>query len=224
VNVKQVAASWSGGKDSCLACYKAILGGYDVSHLFNSVTEGEQRSRSHGLRADILAAQAEAIGIPLIQVSTSRGSYEAVFKEAVGKLKKDGIQGMVFGDINLQEHKDWVERVCGEIGITALEPLWEIPPDEIIHEFIDLGFETVIVSCKADALNKKYLGRCMDKDLVKEFKDIGVCPCGENGEFHTFVVNGPIFKKKLEIGKSRQVFRKEYSDHWFLEIEEFRIT
>ncbi|MFC1479376.1 diphthine--ammonia ligase [Planctomycetota bacterium] len=220
----RVVVSWSGGKDSCLACYKAMSDGLDVSWLFNAVTEDGQRSRSHGLSAALLAAQAEAAGIPLVQVSISRGSYEAVFKETINDLKQDGAEGMVFGDINLQEHKDWVERVCREIGIEPFEPLWEIQPDEVVNEFISLGFETVIVSCKADALDKKYLGRYMDKELVKELKGIGVCPCGENGEFHTFVVNGPIFKKKLEIVKSRQVFRKEYSDHWFLEIEEFKIS
>ena len=119
----QVVAFWSGGKESCFACYKAILDGFDVIHLLNFISEDVGR-RSHGLRSELLSVQSQAIGIPIVQRRTTWNTYEWEFKKVVGRLKQGNIQGIVFGDIHLQEHKDWIERVCREMDIVSIFPLW----------------------------------------------------------------------------------------------------
>ncbi|GAJ20261.1 unnamed protein product, partial [marine sediment metagenome] len=132
-------ASWSGGKDGCFACYEAIRQGYKVSHLVNFIAQESQRVRFHGTEAKLIQLQSQALGIPLLQKETTWGGYEQEFKKAVRSLVPNGIEGMVFGDIYLQEHRDWVERVCGEIGIEAMEPLWGRKTEKVVSDFIDAG-------------------------------------------------------------------------------------
>ena len=165
-------ASWSGGKDSCLACYKAIKSGHDIRYLLNFVSRKHNRCCFHGIEAGLLKRQVESIGIPLIQkaVSDDMKKYEDEFKMAVSEIKAEGIQAMVFGDIYLDEHKDWVDRVCNDLGISPIEPLWNVPAVNVVEEFIGLGFKAIIVSCKADLLGKEFVGRYIDKELIEEFK------------------------------------------------------
>jgi diphthine-ammonia ligase len=121
-------SSWSGGKDSCLAAYLALGQGYKISHLVNFISQEFKRVSFHGTEAKLIQLQSQAIGIPLLQKQTTWEEYEQEFKEAVQSLLPQGIKGMVFGDIYLDEHKEWVERVCGELGIAAIEPLWGKDP------------------------------------------------------------------------------------------------
>jgi len=148
--------------------------------------------------------------------------YEEEFKEAVTALKTQTINHMVFGDIFLLDQINWVERVCNDIGITAVEPLWNNNPQDLVSEFVNLGFEAVIVSCQAEKLGKEFIGRKIDKKLTAELKEKGVCPCGENGEFHTLVVDGPIFKRKIEILESEPVLKEGFWKHWFLDIKNYK--
>jgi diphthine-ammonia ligase len=216
-------ASWSGGKDSCLACYKAIRQGYAVKHLLNFISRESKRGCFHGLQGKLLKFQADLIGIPLVQkeVSPDMEKYEEEFKAAVTELKGSEIGTMVFGDIYLLEHESWIERVCGDLKINALEPLWNTTPEKIIDEFVGLGFKAIIVSCKADIMGKEFLGRLVDKDLAEELKKKGICPCGEKGEFHTLVVDGPIFRKPIKIVKAEAVIKESFWKHWFLDIKEY---
>lgn len=220
----ETISSWSGGKDSSLACYKAIQQGYSVKYLLNFISRESKRGCFHGIEAGLLKLQAEAVGIPLVQkeVSPDMKMYEQEFKQAVLELKARGLNTMVFGDIYLLDHANWVERVCNELGITSLEPLWNKSPEGLIEEFLALGFQALVVSCQAKTLGQEFIGRYLDKEMVKEFKKRGVCPCGENGEFHTFVTDGPLFKKKIEITKSRPVLKEGFWPHWFLDIQEYR--
>jgi uncharacterized protein (TIGR00290 family) len=194
-----VASSWSGGKDSCLACYKTIKQGYNVKYLLNFISREFRRCCFHGIEAELIQLQAELMGIPLIQkeVTADMQEYEKEFKAAVSELKD--IKAMVFGDIYLEEHLNWVKRVCRDLDISAIEPLWNSSPMDLIEEFIDLGFKAIVVSCQADKFGKDFVGKYIDKDLLAELKAKNICPCGENGEFHTLVVDGPIFKKRIEI-------------------------
>lgn len=214
-------ASWSGGKDGCFACYEAIRQGYKVSHLVNFIAQESQRVRFHGTEAKLIQLQSQALGIPLLQKETTWGGYEQEFKEAVRSLVPNGIEGMVFGDIYLQEHRDWVERVCGEIGIEAVEPLWGRKTEKVVSDFIDAGFEAVIVSAKSDLIDKKWLGHRVDKDFVRYLNNSGIDPCGESGEYHTVVVNGPIFGSRVEITPSRTYQR---NNHWLLDISKYRLV
>jgi diphthine-ammonia ligase len=217
-------SSWSGGKDSCLACYKAIQNGYQVRYLLNFISKEYRRCCFHGIEADLLNLQAELIGIPLIQkeVSADMEKYETEFKAAVSEIKTKGIQGMVFGDVYLEEHWDWVERVCKDLEVVPIEPLWNHSPLKVVEEFIDLDFKAIVVSCKADIFGKDFIGRYLDKDLLQELKMRNICPCGENGEFHTFVIDGPMFKRRIEILESEPVLKEGFWTHWFLDIRRYK--
>jgi len=218
-----LVSSWSGGKDSCLACYKTNESGYRVRYLLNFISKEYKRCCFHGIEAPLLKLQAELIGIPLIQkdVSADMEKYETEFKAAVSEIKTKGIQGMVFGDVYLEEHKNWVERVCKDLEILPIEPLWNHPPLRVVEEFIELGFKAIVVSCKADIFGKDFIGRYLDKDLLQELKMRNICPCGENGEFHTFVIDGPMFKRRIEILESEPVLKEGFWRHWFLDIQRY---
>jgi uncharacterized protein (TIGR00290 family) len=213
----RVFVSWSGGKDTSLACYRAKnIDDFEVKYLLNMVSEDGKRSRSHGISSDLLRAQAEAIGLPIIQRKTSWKTYEEEFKRAVSDLEKDGIEAGVFGDIDLQEHRDWVERVCREIGIKPLLPLWKEEREKLLKEFIELGFKAMVVATNAGFLGKEWLSREINKELIEELKTLGnIDLCGEKGEYHTFVFDGPLFKKSIRIIPGKKVLR---DNHWFLEI------
>jgi len=218
-----IVSSWSGGKDSCLASYKAMKSGYRLSYLLSFISSQYKRGCFHGIQADLMNLQAERIGIPLIQkeVSDDMEKYETEFKEAVSEIKKKGIEGMVFGDIYLDEHKDWVDRVCKDLEIAPIEPLWSLSPLQVVEEFIDLGFKAIVVSCKADLFGKDFVGRYIDKDLLRELNNRNICPCGESGEFHTFVIDGPMFKRGIQILETEPVLKEGFWKHWFLDIKRF---
>lgn len=217
--MSQVVALWSGGKESCLACYKAILDGFEVSHLLNFVDQ-DGRCRSHGLNSKLIVAQSKAIEIPIIQRKATWNTYEQEFKIAIRELKKIGVNGAVFGDIYLQEHKDWVDKACSELEIKPMEPLWGGKPEQILNAFIDEEFEAIVVRVKADLLSEKWLGRKIDKNFVKYLHQLKgkVDFCGELGEYHTFVTNGPLFKRRIKIIESRKVLKKGY---WLLDISKY---
>jgi len=219
-----LVSSWSGGKDSCLACYKAMESSYRVSYLINFISKEYKRCCFHGIEAPLLNLQAELIGIPLIQkeVSADMEKYETEFKETVSEIKTKGIQGMVFGDVYLEEHRDWVERVCKDLEILPIEPLWNRPPFRVVEEFIDLGFKAIVVSCKADIFGEDFIARALDKDLLRELQMRNICPCGENGEFHTFVIDGPMFKRRIEILQSEPVLKEGFWRHWLLDIRRYK--
>lgn len=221
----QVISSWSGGKDSCLALYKAPLEGHKVKYLLNFISKEYKRCCFHGVEARLIDLQAKALGIPLIQREVSRGmeEYEKEFKSAVLELKNNGVEGMVFGDVYLDEHKTWVERVCGELGIKPIEPLWNTPAEKVVEEFVNYGFKAIVVSAKAELFDKDFVGRLVNKNFIKELIKKKICPCGENGEFHTFVTDGPIFKKRIEIIKSQPILRKGFWKAWFLDIQKWKI-
>ncbi len=214
--MRQVFTSWSGGKDSCFACYRAISSGLKVRYLANMIKEDGRRSWSHGLSPELLKVQSEAIGIPLVQQRTAGDKYEASFKNMLLAFKQEGITGGVFGDIDIEEHRQWVERVCQGVDVTPYLPLWGQSQEEILSDFIGSGFEAVVVVTKADLLGEEWLGRKVDMDFIASLKQTGgIQLCGEAGEYHTFVTDGPLFDQRIEILESNRVLRDGY---WFLEI------
>jgi len=228
-------ASWSGGKDSCLATWKAIQGGFKVSHLVNFISAEFKRVSFHGIEAKLIQMQSEAIGIPLLQKETGPDDYEPAFKNAVKSVMPvEPVKGMIFGDIYLQEHKQWVERVCNELGITAIEPLWGMRPEDILEEFIRNGFEAIVVSARAPSTNnkqlttnygidKEWIGHKVDHDFIRYLKTKPYIDlCGESGEYHTLVINGPLFHKSIEI-KRKEVIERDtpYGKWYFLDISKY---
>ena len=208
----KVFASWSGGKECALATYKAISQGYQVSYLVNFISEDGERSRSHGIPATVLRLQSKAIGVPIIQVRTSWENYEENFKKVVTELKGKGIQGGVFGDMDLEEHREWIERLCSELQIKPLLPLWGVEPGKLLAEFLGYGFTAIVVATR---LEESLLGRSLDKSFLDEIQKFNCHPCGESGEYHTFVTSGPIFKKPLKVTQGN---RERRDNVWFLEI------
>jgi len=175
--------SWSGGKDAALSYYR-VMGDFQVTHLLNMVAEDGRISRSHGIRTNVLRMQAEAMGIQIIQQESSWETYEAEFKKALSGLKGRGVEAGIFGDIDLDAHREWVERVSRESGMEAVLPLWgEKNRENLIEELIEAGFETIVVATKKDVLGPEWLGRRIDYDFVRDISKIkGVDISGEGGE------------------------------------------
>ncbi|HAK61508.1 MAG TPA: ATP pyrophosphatase [Nitrospiraceae bacterium] len=156
-------ASWSGGKDSCFACYKAMQAGHTIGTFVNFISHDSGRVSFHGTDPELITMQAKLAGIPLHQQTTTMNTYEQEFIQTVRSLKDQGATGMVFGDIYLDEHREWVEKVCEEIGITPLEPLWGGDTEQLLRDFIDEGFQAVVVTGKADVIDREWIGRRVDE-------------------------------------------------------------
>jgi diphthine-ammonia ligase len=219
--------SWTGGKDGCLAAYRAVLRGRKVGYLLSFWNMNRQGA--HEVNPGLLSAQAEAMEIPLLR----RGfeSYEEEFKRVVRDLNGRGerdeggergerIDSAIFGHI--QTHNALVERICDSLGIELVMPIWKMNSEEIIKEVVASGFEVILVAVKADLLGKEWLGRRIDEEFIKDLRatDGSIDPCGENGEFHTLVLDCPIFKKRLKIVRSEATMREGL---WFLDVKEFGI-
>lgn len=198
-NSLPTACSWSGGKDSCYALLLSIAKGLIPRAILNMMNEDGKISRSHGLPASLLNQQAAALGLPLIAIPSTWEDYQANFITALKKLKVAyAIEAMVFGDIDLQEHRDWEEMVCAAAGLSAILPLWQRDRKELVLEMLDRPIEAIIVSCN-EVMGPRFLGRTIDRSLVAELEAIGVDPCGETGEYHTLVLNCPLFTHRIDI-------------------------
>lgn len=191
--------------------YRALNAGYECASLFTMIDETGKHSRSHGLFPEALRAQAQSLGIPLRTAPASWGAYEKHFREQAIRFRREQILHGVFGDIDLEPHRAWVERVCGEAGITAHLPLWKGERRALIREFVEAGFKAMIVVVNRQQLSPEFLGRVFDMPLIDELENAGVDACGENGEFHTFVFDGPLFKKQLAVVPETIVENDGYS-------------
>ncbi len=202
----KVVASWSGGKDSCYAQYLATQQGHQVIHLFTMMMS-EEKSNFHMIPSAILDAQGEAIGIPLIKKTTSPQNYEKDFKAVLLECKTRGMQGLVTGDIyEVAGHEEgWLGRICKEVGLTPVKPLWMGDTKQIYLDYLKTGFKATVVRTKLDLLGVDWLGRELDRKFYDDILKFGnVDPCGEGGEYHTVVTDGPTFKKKIEIREAQK--------------------
>jgi len=150
------------------------------------------------------------MGIPWLGVRTAGEEYEQQLKAALSRLVDEGMEGGVFGDIDIEEHREWVERVCADVGMAALLPLWGEPQDKVMQEIFSSGFEAMVVAVRANVLPGEWLGRPIDMEFVRDLHrlnaeggSVGVQPCGEAGEYHSFVIDGPGFRKRIEAVKGR---------------------
>ncbi len=195
--------SWSGGKDSCLALHRACRAGAAPRRLLTMLAEDGARSRSHGLARTVIEAQAARLGIPLLTRSAAWADYEPVFVRALQDLGREGLRAGVFGDIDFVPHLEWDTRICAATGMRLCLPLWQGGRTELLNEFLAAGFKAVIVAVKENALGRDYLGRTLDPELVADFLRRGIDPCGESGEYHTVVVDGPLFSAPLALEPGR---------------------
>lgn len=203
--------SWSGGKDSCLSLYRAMQQGIRVEYLFTMFTEDGQRSRGHGIRPEIIQKQAELLNMKFIYGQATWDNYEEVFKTKMLELEGRGVNIGVFGDIDLEKHRQWVIGACKHTSIKVVLPLWQNQRRDIIEAFIDLGFKGIITTVNNDVLANEYLGVEFNKSLIEEFEQQGIDACGENGEFHTIVVDGPIFQEPLRLQYKEPLKVQNYS-------------
>lgn len=218
----KVAASWSGGKDSCFACYKAIQEGYDVAQLLIMMSN-KSTSNFHMISSALLDAQSQAIGIPIVKRVAAPGTYEQVFKKTLLQMKAKGLEGIVTGDVyDVALHEaSWIDRVCKEVGLEPVKPLWHRDTAQIIDEFVNTGFKATVVRVKNELLGLEWLGRQINKQFVEDLVRLGtVDPCGERGEFHTFVTDGPLFKNTIEILETEKTTLNGYGR---LEIKRFKV-
>ena len=197
--------------------YLAIKKGMKVSHLVHF----DRPNNLHGVDPAMIRLQAELAGIPIVQRKVDSKDFEREFRTTVGDLAKKGTAGMVFGDIYLEPHKEWVDRTCGELGIEPIEPLWGMKTENIMNDFFDLGFETIVASGDQKLIDKKYIGRTMDGEFIDYLKSKNLDVCGESGEFHTFVTRGPLFKGSIDIQRSEVAARDGF---WFLDVQDYRVT
>ncbi|SCC92162.1 ATP binding protein [Thiomonas sp. X19] len=189
-------ASWSGGKDSMLALRQARAAGLDVRWLLAMLDESGERLRSHGVPLELMQAQAVALGLELVAPSANWDDYQAVFAAKLRELAGRGALAAVFGDIDLQPHRDWEEQVCAAAGLRAELPLWGRPRSELAREFIALGYSARVVCVDSRHLPDSFCGRLFDTAFIDALPP-GVDACGENGEFHTFVFDGPGFAQAV---------------------------
>ncbi|WP_316568183.1 diphthine--ammonia ligase [Neobacillus sp. YIM B06451] len=199
---ERIAISWSGGKDSCFALYKLLQSDeYIVDSLFTTITEEYSRVSIHGVRESLLDKQAESLGFPLrnlyIPANCSNEVYQARMSGMLESLKKDGVTAVMFGDILLEDVKEFRADQVREHGLKGVFPLWGKNTVDLIQEFLSLGFETITTCIDTEKLDSPFLGRVIDERFLNELP-AAVDPCGENGEFHTFCFDGPLFKRKVD--------------------------
>lgn len=209
--MKKAYFNWSSGKDSSLALYKILQEKeFKIEKLITNINQDYQRVSMHGLHESLLEAQADSIGIPLEKIQfpadVTMDLYNQKMKEKTNQLQSEGLNYAVFGDIFLEDLRAYRDGKLNEVGITGVYPLWKKDTKALLREFLALGFKTITVCVNADLLGKEFVGRIIDEAFIEELPDT-VDVCGENGEFHTFCYDGPIFKKPIPFEIGEKVLR-----------------
>ncbi|AYZ34172.1 diphthine--ammonia ligase [Chryseobacterium indologenes] len=215
----QALFNWSSGKDSALALYKILQKNqYEVSTLLTSINEEFQRVSMHGVHVSLLEKQAESLRIPLVKMELpkepSMEEYQKIMGNTMAEIQALGVTHSIFGDIFLEDLRKYREQQLNAIGMQAVFPLWKKDTSILIREFLDLGFKTIVTCVNGSYLDKGFAGRMIDHDFIKDLPE-NVDPCGENGEFHTFTFDGPIFKTPVafEIGETvKKTYPKPKTD------------
>lgn len=210
--MQKVICSWSGGKDSAMALYEISKNkDYAISALLTTVTKDYDRVSMHGVRTALLESQAQSLGLELEKVfitkESSNAEYESNMKSALEKYIAGDLSGVVFGDIFLEDLKKYREDKLSTLNLKGIFPIWKKDTGALAKDFIDMGFKAIITCIDSKILPKKFVGREFDERFLSQLP-AGVDPCGENGEFHSFVYAGPIFKKKIDFSIGTVVLRE----------------
>ena len=209
--IKKALFAWSSGKDSAMALHELRSSGrYEVSALLSVITEGYDRISMHGVRRILLERQAESLGLSLEKIFISQNSSDKEYEEKMRKVllnyKEKGVLDVVFGDIFLEDLRKYREDNLARVGMSGVFPIWKRDTAELANTFIDLGFKAVVTCVDTKVLDGSFAGRVFDKRFLQDLPT-GVDPCGENGEFHSFVYGGPIFKDEVSLDKGDIVLR-----------------
>ena len=208
--------SYSGGKDSTLALYHTMQVGKALG-LIVMLEEQGLRSRSHAMSMEIIQAQANALGLPIITASSSWNDYETEFLKLLAHAKQQGAEVLVTGDLDMPEHGCWHDQMTQQAGLKLCMPLWQRPHREVIEEFIQLGFKTMIVTVNLSlGMKVDDLGKILTLDYIQELENRRIDPCGEGGEFHSTVIDGPLFTSPIAVRKGDILYHENYA---FLALE-----
>jgi uncharacterized protein (TIGR00290 family) len=210
-------ASWSGGKDSCLALWRAQKLGISVTHLLTALDESGLKTRSHGVNKSLIHCQGQSLGIYNEFISASWQNYEEEFIAKLIQLSDEGITQAIFGDIDLIAHRDWEEKVCAAANIVATLPLWNENRLALVTEFLDAGFKARVTCVDGRFLDESFVGVEFDTQFLDRLPGV-VDACGENGEFHTFVYDGPNFSEPVKwksLGKQKYISPPEYGEQTY---------
>ena len=219
MDLKQVLMSWSGGKDSCLALYEVQQSHeYQVAALLTTITEDYDRISMHGVRRELLQRQVTALGLPLQQIVITRGAtneeYEKKFIDACAGYLDKGIDSIIFGDLFLEDIKRYRDAFLARHNLRGIYPVWRRNTTEFINRFLELGFKAIVTCVDAKVLGSEFAGRVIDETFVSSLP-APVDPCGENGEFHTFVFDGPNFHQPVTFSTGEVVCRDGF---WFCDL------
>ena len=207
---KKFIASYSGGKDSALAIYRAMNSGLSPLGMITTCQIGDDKSWFHGISEGLLQKVSTSVSIPLTLIKTSAKQYESNFEKALRDAKKRGAEVCVLGDIDIESHKEWCSQRCEKTGLIPYFPLWKENREKLVYEFIDSGFSSIITVINTTFMKKSFLGQTLTRKTVKLIQKSGADVCGENGEYHTFVYDGPIFANRVDFSTGLTIERDGY--------------
>lgn len=193
------AISYSGGKDSILALYRMIMHGHSPIAIITTINIAQKRSWFHGIQKELLYAVSDSLRIPLIVCECTPNDYTQSYEEGLNKARQIGADSCVFGDIDIDEHKFWNEKRCKNASLKCVLPLWHQEREALVCETISVGFKAKIKIVESNKLDDSFLGQDLTIPLIEKIKATGADVCGENGEYHTFVYDGPIFSYPIPI-------------------------
>jgi len=209
-NWKKFVVSYSCGKDSTLALNRVLNEGFVPCAILVTINKKTKKSWSHEMPRNILDQVSKSLQIPLIISECEGNDYADAFEKALSNSKSMGAEACVFGDIDIEEHRNWCTERCNNVGLEAVFPLWKGDREQIAMEFIEAGFKAVIKTVDLNRVGESILGRPFTKEIIEEIKRFGADPCGENGEYHTFVFDGPIFKFPIQFSTKGTLKKDHY--------------
>lgn len=209
------ALATGGGKDAALALHRARAEGLDVTHAFNVYEGNTGRVRFHGTRRELVAAQAAALDLELVSAHTHPRDFDDVFRDVLESLTKGGLGGVVFGNVHLDDVRAWYQERTTAAGLKHVEPLWGADPAELVQDVVAVGYRAIVVSVDLERGRPEWLGRELSLALIREIEKTGSDPCGEHGEYHTFVWDGPEFRRPVPVVRGDEV---EMEGHRLLDL------
>jgi len=208
---RKFVASYSGGKDSVLAIYKTVLQGMIPLALITTFNTDKKRSYFHGIPEPVLNSISNSVGVPVWYVKTNGDKYIENFEMKLRSAKEQGAETCVFGDIDIEGHLKWCTERCENAGIEPLFPLYGKSRESVVNDFIESGFTAHLTIIDTSRITEDLLGKQLTKETLKEIKAQGADICGENGEYHTFVSDGPIFKKPVDYSFGERIMENSYA-------------